>query len=83
VLSFPLSLFLIPYAIIVAAIVFFSFFNLKNLIRYRPEDMVSFTVCFIFLAGLAVIAYFSYQYLLPINWKELVEFNFSIKMPTL
>jgi len=73
--SFPLSSFLIPYAIIVAAIVFFSFFNLKNLAKYRPEDTISFAVCFIFLAGFVIISYLSYQYLFSINWKELVEIN--------
>lgn len=73
--SFPISLFLIPYAIIAAAIAFFSFFNLRNLVRYRPEDSVSFAVCFIFLAGIIIMAYVSYQYLSPINWKELVEIN--------
>lgn len=73
--SFPLSLFLIPYAIIAAAIVFFSFSNLKNLAQYRSEDTVSFAAFFIFLAGFVIFAYFSYLYLAPINWKELVEIN--------
>lgn len=73
--SFPISLFLIPYAALAAAILFFSFFNLRNLVRYRSEDVVAFAALFIFLAGLALAAYFSYLYLSPINWKDLVEIN--------
>lgn len=74
-LSFPLSLFLIPYAVIAAIIGFLSFVDLRNIFRYRSEDVVSFAAVLIFLCGMIVIAFFSYQYLLPINWKELVEIN--------
>lgn len=74
-ISFPLSLFLIPYAIIIAVIVFLSFINLRNLVRYRAEDIASFAATFIFIAGFVLLAYFSYNYLLPINWKELVEID--------
>ena len=73
--SFPLSLFLIPYAVIAAIIGFLGFINLRNLARYRAEDTVSFAATFIFIAGFLVLAYFSYGYLSPINWKELVEIN--------
>jgi hypothetical protein len=59
----------------VAAVVFLSFISLRNLVRYRAEDVVSFVATFIFIAGLAVIAAASYYYLSPVNWKELVEIN--------
>ncbi len=73
--SFPLSLFLIPYAIIAAIVVFLGFINLRNLARYRAEDVVSFAAFLTFLLGLAIIAFLSYQYLSPVNWKEVVEIN--------
>ncbi len=73
--SFPISLFLIPYAIIAVIVGFLGFISLRNLARYRAEDVVSFAATFIFIAGLAVIVFLSYQYLSPINWKELVEMN--------
>lgn len=73
--SFPLSLFLIPYAIIVAIVGFLGFVDLRNVVRYRSEDVISFVAVLFFLCGLAVIAFLSYQYLLPINWKEIVEIN--------
>lgn len=82
-LSFPLSVFLIIYAAIIAIVVFLAFINLRNLLRYRAEDVVSFASCFIFLSGLALLAFYSYNYLSPINWKEMVEINFSVKIPTL
>lgn len=73
--SFPLSLFLIPYAIIIAVVAFFAFINIRNLVRYRAEDLISFVALLIFLCGLAIMAYFSYNYLMPIDWKEIVEIN--------
>lgn len=73
--SFPISLFLIPYAIIAAVIVFLGFICLRNLARYRAEDVVSFAAVLIFLCGMIVIVFLSYQYLLPIDWKEIVEIN--------
>lgn len=82
-ISFPLSLLLIPYATIIAVVAFLAFINLRNLARYRAEDVFSFAAMFIFLAGLAFLAFCSYNYFSPINWKELVEINFSIKLPTI
>jgi len=73
--SFILSILLIPYAVILAITAFLSFINLRNLIRYRTEDVISFFACFIFLAGLAFLGYFSYGYLSPIDWKEIITFN--------
>ncbi len=78
--SFPLSLFLIPYAVIVAIIGFLSFIDLRNIVRYRSEDVVSFFAVLFFLCGLAAIAFLSYQYLLPINWKEMVSFTFATSL---
>jgi len=74
-ISFPVSLFLFPYAIFILIIIFFAFVNLKNLVKYRSEDYVAYMATFIFLSGLAFLAYFSYNYLLPINWKEVAEIN--------
>jgi uncharacterized membrane protein len=78
-ISFPLSLFLIPYAIFLLVIAFFAFVNVRNLARYRAEDIISFMAVFIFIAGLAVIAYFSYEFLSEIDWTKTIE----ISLPTL
>lgn len=82
VVSFPLSLFLIPYAAIIAAVVFLAFINLRNLARYRAEDTASFAAIFIFLAGAALLAYFSYNYLSPIDWKETIVLNINFGQPS-
>jgi len=80
-ISFPLSVLLIPYAVIVAVILFFVFINIKNLARYRAEDVISFGALLIFLIGFAILGYFSYQYLSPINWTEQISMTLpSIKV---
>ena len=79
-ISFALSIILIPYAIFLAIAAFFAFINLRNLWRYRAEDVISFFACFIFLAGLTATAYFSYNYLSPIDWTKMISLNLpSIK----
>lgn len=72
-LSFPLSILLIPYAVLMLAVVFFAFVNFKNLVLYRAEDVISFWTAFIFIAGLGAIAYFSYNYILLVNWTEVIN----------
>lgn len=72
-ISFPLSLILIPFAVMALIIAFLSFMNLRNLARYRAEDVISFTAVFVFLAGIAVIIYISYGYLAGIDWTKMIE----------
>ncbi|PIR66840.1 MAG: hypothetical protein COU51_01700 [Parcubacteria group bacterium CG10_big_fil_rev_8_21_14_0_10_36_14] len=80
-ISFPLSVLLIPYAVIVAVILFFVFINIKNLARYRAEDVISFGALLIFLIGFAILGYFSCQYLSSINWTEQISMTLpSIKV---
>ncbi|MBU1179419.1 hypothetical protein KJ885_00565 [Patescibacteria group bacterium] len=76
---FPLSIILIPYAVIVAIILFFVFINIKNLARYRAEDVISFGALLIFLIGLVFLGYFSYHYLSPIDWTE----SIAISLPSI
>jgi len=76
-LSFPLSVFLIPYLIILLVIVFLVFFTVRNLSRYRTEDVFSFIALFIFIVGIIIISYVSYNYLSPINWKEPIDIGFQ------
>lgn len=77
--SAPLSILLIPYAILIFVIVFFALFNIKNLTRFRAEDVYSFAALFIFLAGFVIIGYFSFNYLSEINWSETVELGINFK----
>jgi hypothetical protein len=70
---FPLSIVLIPYAIFSLIVAFFIFINLRNLVRYRAEDIISFGALLIFLAGLAFIGYFTYGALSGIDWTGTIE----------
>ncbi|MFC1612585.1 hypothetical protein ACFL29_01915 [Patescibacteria group bacterium] len=78
-LSFPLSILLIPYALFLLIAAFFVFVTLRNLSRFRAEDVYSFGALLVFLVGLILIGYFSYQYLGPINWTEMVEIGLNFK----
>jgi len=77
-LSFPLSVFLIPYLVILLVIVFFIFFTVRNLSRYRTENTFSFIALFLFVVGIIIISYVSYNYLSPINWREPVDIGLQL-----
>lgn len=78
-ISFTLSTILIPYAIFLVIAAFFAFINLRNLWRYRAEDVISFFACLIFLAGLAAIGFFSYVYLSEIDWTKIIDSGINFK----
>jgi hypothetical protein len=79
-ISFPLSMILIPFAVLAMAIIFFAFIGLRNLARYRAEDGMAFVATFVFLSGAALICLFAYNYLSPIDWTKAIEISLpSIK----
>ena len=78
-ISFPLSIILIPYAIFIIIIALFAYINLRNLVRFRAEDIISFGALFVFLAGLAFLSYFSFNYLVGVDWKQTIELGLNFK----
>ncbi len=67
-LGFPLALLLIPYGIVLIAIVVMVFLNVWHLLHYGATTMVSFIVTFLFLTGLATIGFFTAQELQYTDW---------------
>jgi hypothetical protein len=82
---FPLRVFLYLYLFLTGSVILFFLANLYHWIRFSFLNFKSVFVSFIFLAGLALLIYFSYQYLIQINWElevpifEKIEFK-NIKL---
>jgi len=67
-ISIPFYLLLIPYGIFLLLFAFFSLVNIANLLRYGARNSVGFMATFIFISGTAIILFFTWQTLLPVDW---------------
>ena len=59
---------LIPFGLFMAGFVFFSFANIMSLARYGARNMIGLTATFLYVAGTAVLLFFAWQALAPIDW---------------
>jgi len=67
-MTIPLTAFLILYLILVFVWLVFSLIALFHMIRYGQINFTTFLTTFIYLAGSALLLFFSYQYLSRIDW---------------
>lgn len=78
-ISFPLSLVLIPYGIIVLLFVLLAAYSVYNLVRYGATTNASFVATFSFLAGAVFVMFFTWQGLRGTDWTQ--EINFGTPVP--
>jgi len=71
-MTISLALLLIPYSIVVLLFLLLSVLNVYHLICYGATTRTSFLFTFLFIAGTATIAYFSWQALGAIDWTSTV-----------
>lgn len=71
--SFPLSLILIPYGIIVLMFVFLAAYSVHNLVRYGATTNSSFVATFAFLAGAVFVFFFTWQGLRGTDWTQQIS----------
>lgn len=69
-ISLTLSVFLIPYGIVILFFAVFAAINIHHLIRYAATTKVSFVVTFVFLAGSVFLLFFSWSTLHKIDWQQ-------------
>ncbi|HTM68521.1 MAG TPA: hypothetical protein VL426_04425 [Candidatus Binatia bacterium] len=77
-LSFPLSLILIPYGIIVLIFIFLAAYSVHNLVRYGATTNSSFAATFAFLAGAVFVFFFTWQGLRGTDWSQQITFGGSL-----
>ena len=81
-ISFPLSLALIPFGLIAVAVGLYALLNIEHLVRYGETTGVSFGVTFAWLAGTALILFFTWQALQGTNWSQPVIIGSPNVLPT-
>jgi hypothetical protein len=74
-ISFALSLLLIPYGIAVAVTLVFAVVNVFHLVHYGATTKTAFVVTFAYLAGLVFLFYFTWTALQGTNWQMPLVFG--------
>lgn len=77
-ISFPFSVILIPYGLVVVFIGIFALANIMHLIHYGATTAVSFVVTFSYIAGIVFMFYFTGVALADVDWQAPVV----IQMPS-
>ena len=67
-MTIPLIAFLYLYLLFLAVWLIFSLIALYHLLRFGHVNSATFFTAFFYLAGSVMLLFFSYQYLIPIDW---------------
>ncbi|HTK05025.1 MAG TPA: hypothetical protein VL500_05545 [Candidatus Eisenbacteria bacterium] len=83
-ISFPLSLVLIPYGIVVLIFILLAAYSVHNLVRYGATTNSSFFATFAFLAGAVFVMFFTWSALRGTDWTQEVTIGggFSVTPTT-
>lgn len=73
-IEISLYVLLIIYAIALAGFLIFAIFNLYHLFNYGFLSFTSFFVTFLFLAGVVLILFITYQFGSQIDWSQTIVF---------
>ncbi len=66
--DFPISFFLIPYAVFIVIFLIFSFFNIYHLLRYGIYNFALYLLSVIYIGGTIFIIGASYILLSDYSW---------------
>jgi hypothetical protein len=82
-MTIPLIIFLYIYFVLAGVTVLFFLANFYHLVRFGALNFATVFVSFIFLCGLVILGYFTYQYLIQVNWQEPITLfeGFSFSLP--
>lgn len=75
--TFPLSLALIPFTIVLLLVMGVASISTLHLIRYGATTKVSFVVTFAFFAGTVLLLFFTWFSLRGVDWQQPVTIGSS------
>ena len=67
-ISLPPFFLLIPYGLIVLAMVFFAVVDVVSLARYGARNWVGLLTSFVYIAGASLIMFLTWQALSNVSW---------------
>ena len=71
--AIPPYFLLAPYALLLLVMSLLGLMNIVNLLKYGARNAVGFLATFLFLCGLAVIMFFTWQRLMDVDWQSPVK----------
>lgn len=66
--AIPISILLIPYGLFLLVFLIFSLFHFYHVFRFAFGDIKVFAGTFIFIGAVALILFYSFQLLAPVDW---------------
>lgn len=71
----PLYFLLLPFGLVLVTIGIFSIVNLYHYFRFSSVTFVSFVAGFGYVAGLALILFFTAAFLVDVDWTTPIRFS--------
>jgi len=71
-MAIPLYVFLYVYLAFIIVSLIFALFNIYHVVRFGSLNSTTVFSSFIFIVGIIVILWISYQWLAEINWQEFI-----------
>jgi len=72
-MAIPLYIFLYIYLAFIVVSLIFALFNIYHVIRFGSLNSTTVLSSFLFIVGIIIILWISYQWLAEINWQEIIE----------
>jgi len=71
-MAIPLYIFLYIYLAFIVVSLIFALFNIYHVIRFGSLNSTTVFSSFVFVVGIIVILWVSYQWLAEVNWQEFI-----------
>ncbi len=76
--SFPLYLALVPFALVLVGVAIMAVVSIGHLMHYGATTFLSFLITFAYLAGSATILFITWQMVQDVDWTQPVEIRLSV-----
>ena len=84
-MTIPLSIFLIIYLVLLGVCLIFALWTIYHVVRFGTLNFRTVLTSFIFVAGIIIILFLSYQNLKEVNWQATINIlgDLKIELPDL
>ncbi len=72
-MGIPLYIFLIFYLLLAGVFLLYGLFSLYHIIRFAHLDAASYFMTGIFIAGIVLIGFVSFTFIIGIDWTQSIE----------
>jgi len=81
-MGIPLSIFLIPFAVLFLLYLAFSYFSLYHMFRFGVTNFTTFFTSFMYIAVSVIIIFLAYERMAGIDWHREIQIFSSLAQPS-